>query len=208
LTKCNTEKDKFDDDLTKCNDDNLTKCNTEKDALNTNIQTLTNTSCGTFEVSESAQHNHSSKKVHIPAIEFEGGVNEVYEVDMCQNEVKLDDEKSLTAFTFQSMKKFTTFFNNTAKALNIAPTSFDLVVKLNQPGEVYYVVKEKSAGQLTSDDYPTHKTIRIGENNQAIESIDNLSAGTSYTVYLVTDLNDIPTDLEKLKALEVTTVKK
>jgi hypothetical protein len=101
---------------------NLVQCQEEKDKFDTNIQTLTNTNCGTLDVPESVEQNKYSyladAKLHIPAVEVEGkGVNKVYEVDMCQNEV----------------------------------------------------------------DYK----------------------GTSYTVYLVTDLNDIPTDLEK-----VTTVNK
>jgi hypothetical protein len=209
--QCQTDKGICNTNLTNCNTDKATlntNCNTEKATLNTNIQTLTNTSCDTELPASAQQQNHSSKKLYIPTVEL-AGVNEVYEVDMCENEVPLEGDNSLKTLTLRNMKQLTTFFNlTTAKALNISPTSFDLVVKLNQPGEVYYVVKEKSAGQLTPDDFSNYKTIRIGENNQAIGSVKELKAGTSYTVYLVTDLNNIPNDLEKLKALEVTTVNK
>ena len=222
-TQCLTDKNLCDTNLTQRDADleaANTLCEEEKKKLNTEYEEekeklnteckekkdrLTNTSCGTLKVSDSAQQNKHSYlantagnhfKLHIPAVELEGvpEFEGVYEVDMCLNNVD-----SLTAFAFipESIKKITTFVNNTPKAQNIAQTGFDLVVELNQPGKVDYVVKETGVVP-TPDELENKKPIEIGENNQALEKIEELKASTSYTVYLVTDLNE-------LKTLEVTT---
>lgn len=99
------------------------------------------------------------------------------------------------------------FVTNYPMAKNVGGTSFDLYVMLNEPGTVYYLLKDDNAAAPTIEEIKAGEAIALAEDStEYFGSISELTPQTNYDIYIIAeDDEDTPNTQSAYTLLEVQT---